>query len=196
MTWDLGDNRPPREPLPPQRQNRPGGADALPDDIQDEVRPLSGQVVRDDGRGMPLIGGGEGQVARAGGQELESAGEGSLSAVFGDVKRSGNWVVPRKTSAFLLFGDMMLDLREAELQPGENRIEVFTVFGDVRLLVPPGLRVETHGSTLMGDASVELGSTPSQPGPYVSLYVSGGFGDVKVKAFAPGEKPSKRWRWF
>lgn len=169
---------------------------ALPDDVQDEVRPLSGQVVHDDGRGLPLIGGGEGQVARAGGQELESARTGSLNALFGDVKRSGNWVVPKKTSAFLLFGDMMLDLREAELQPGENRIEVFTVFGDVRVLVPPGLRVETHGSTLLGDASVELGSTPAQSGPYVSLYISGGFGDVKIKAFAPGEKPSKRWRWF
>ena len=96
------------------------------------------------------------------------------------------------------FGDIdpALDLREAELQPGENRIEVFTLFGDLRVIVPPGLRVESHGSTMLGDTKVELGSSPTQPGPYVSLYVSGGFGDVKIKAFEVGEKPPKRWRWF
>lgn len=201
MTWELGDDRSPRKQqapsAPPAQPARPANPLSLPDDVQDEVRPVSGQVVHDDGRGLPVIGGGgQGQVAPASGQGLEPAGSHSLNAFFGDVKRTGHWVVPTKTSAFLMFGDMMLDLREAELQPGENRIEVFTLFGDLRVIVPPGLRVESHGSTMLGDTKVELGSSPTQPGPYVSLYVSGGFGDVKIKAFEVGEKPPKRWRWF
>lgn len=158
---------------------------------------MTGHIVHDDGGELPVIGG-AGEVAPANrpGQALEPEPDQSLNALFGDVKRAGSWVVPKKSSAFLLFGDMMLDLREAQLQPGENRIEVFTVFGDVRVLAPPGLRVDAHGATLLGDAEVDMGSTPTTSGPYVSLYVSGVFGDVKVKTFAPGEKPSKRWRWF
>ncbi len=196
MTWDIGGDDSAR-PRPQDPMRLPGGAPRVPDDVQDELPPVSGSVVRDDGRDMPLIGGGAGQVATSGGRALEPSRPAvSLNALFGDVKRTGHWVVPEKTNAFLLFGDMMLDLREAQLQPGENRIEVFTVFGDVRVLVAPGVRVEAHGATLLGDARIELGSAPPEPGPYISLYVSGVFGDVKVKAFAPGEKPTKRWRWF
>lgn len=186
----------------------PESADRDPNDVQDHVPGRAGEagfpngpVVHNDGGDLPVIG----SAARSGevaprpvpGPPAGSGHSVTMTATFGDIKRTGAWVVPAQTRAVLVFGDMYLDLREAQLNPGENVIDVFTLFGDVRVLVPPGVRVISSGGTLFGDTEANLGNAaPKQNAPVVALKVSGVFGDAKVRVFEEGEKIPKRWRWF
>jgi hypothetical protein len=53
------------------------------------------------------------------------------STLFGDVRRSGAWTVPAQGSWRSLFGDVVLDLREARVTAPEVGIDAGTIFGDV-----------------------------------------------------------------
>jgi predicted membrane protein len=43
-----------------------------------------------------------------------------------------------------------LDFREARMPPGVTEVNILAVMGNVEILVPPELAVETHGFGLMG----------------------------------------------
>jgi hypothetical protein len=62
------------------------------------------------------------------------------STVLGDVRRAGAWTVPAGGKWESLFGDVVLDLREARVSGPEVRIDAGTIFGDVDLLVPEARR--------------------------------------------------------
>src|SRR3954467_7465315 len=62
----------------------------------------------------------------------------------GDIKRSGAWVVPEESSFRSYFGHVKLDLREATITTQEIRIDAFTPFGNIDLLVPEGVCVEVQ----------------------------------------------------
>lgn len=114
--------------------------------------------------------------------------------VFGDYKREGRFRLDAKTSAMLAFSDMLIDLREAEI-PAHAELTVYSLFGDVKVVVPPGMRVTTSGFTVFGDDKIE--DTQSAPdGPTLKIHRVGAFGDVKVKTALPGDKISKRWKIF
>jgi hypothetical protein len=71
-------------------------------------------------------------------------------AVFGGSGRSGRWRPARHNYAVAVFGGAELDFREAILPPGVTELKVYTVFGGVEVIVPPGLNVESRGIALMG----------------------------------------------
>lgn len=172
-----------------------------PPDVQD--RTGSGQAQ------MPVIPPGMGQVApgpeapppasmssapntASGGQTQPATS--SVVRVFGDYKREGRFRLEEKTSTMLLFSDMVVDLREAQV-PANAEMTVYTMFGDVKVIVPPGMTVTTSGFTIFGDDKIE--DTRSVPGgPTLRIHRVGAFGDVKVKTALPGEKIPKRWRIF
>lgn len=217
------DNTPPELPdqsLPDDGSTQRHRGQEDPSGIQDEVRQRSSPatfpnkpVVHNDGGDLPVIGapapGGEvtprhtrTPPTQRPGSGVEPVGAGhenqtQMTAVFGDVKRIGSWTVPASTKANVLFGNIYWDLREARFSAEETLLEAFVLFGDLRVIVPPGTRVVTDGGTVLGNTTVNLGSTPPNPNaPLVRLRISGATGDVKVRAFEPGEKIPKRWRWF
>ncbi len=104
------------------------------------------------------------------------------SAVFGDLRRSGRWVVPRSSRWESVFGDVVLDLREAQVTGDEIEIDAGTVFGDVQLLVPEGVLVEVRARVFFGDVRQSAGLSAPTGAPRIVL--SGGtfFGDVRVRA--------------
>jgi predicted membrane protein len=76
----------------------------------------------------------------------------------------------------VLIGDVRLDLRTRP--PGEGAIlRVFHLVGDVQLLVSPGTRVTTSGTTLLGDQRLDV---EAGEGPEVEVRAWGLVGDVKV----------------
>ncbi len=118
----------------------------------------------------------------------------SFVRVFGDLKRSGRFRLDDSTTGVAIFGDVFLDLREAEL-PARVELTVYTLFGDVKIIVPPGVTVQVSGFALFGDDKID-GTSPAPGGPTLAIHRVGAFGDVKVKTAMPGEEIPKRWKWF
>jgi hypothetical protein len=114
------------------------------------------------------------------------------STVFGDVRRSGEWTVPERSSWRTCFGDVVLDLREARVGMAEMTIDAGTVFGDVQLLVPEGVAVEVRSRTVFGSVRQDAGDAAQPGAPRVILVGGTVFGDVRVRAHRLRERLALR----
>ena len=102
-------------------------------------------------------------------------------AVMGDSRREGGWRVERPLSAVAVMGDVVLDLRGAEVPHGNVDITAVAVMGDVKVYVPDGVDVELSGFAVMGDKKVRVREAPpGQPSPKVVVRATVVMGDVKV----------------
>jgi hypothetical protein len=102
-------------------------------------------------------------------------------AVMGDSRRQGRWRVERPLAAVAIMGDVVLDLRGAEVPHGSVDITATAVMGDVKVYVPDGVDVELTGIAVMGDKNVRVREAPaSQPSPKVVVRATVVMGDVKV----------------
>jgi len=176
----------------------------VPDGPQDVVpgRPRavpsenSMPVIHPDGMQPPAPAARHGEVVAHGGGSLPAVPppETRIVTVFGDARRSGRFRVAPRTSAFLLFGDLTLDLREAILDADVVEIRTDTVFGDVRLVVPPGVDVQMRTTEVFGDSTVHPGTSPATP-PTPTPAVTGlaVFGDVTAHTLEVGEPIPTLW---
>ncbi|HVZ35175.1 MAG TPA: LiaF domain-containing protein [Polyangiaceae bacterium] len=71
-------------------------------------------------------------------------------AIFGNLERSGHFVVPDGMRALAVFGNIEIDLRSATLAPGVTTLHVRAVFGNIELTLPPDLPVECVGIGILG----------------------------------------------
>ena len=111
----------------------------------------------------------------------------------GDVKRSGRWTVPTENSFRTWFGNIKLDLRQAQISAAETRIHARALFGNIDLLVPEGVEVDLQARTQLGRTKVESGSgVPGAP----RIVLTGGtfFGDIKVRRRRLWEKLARLGR--
>jgi hypothetical protein len=104
------------------------------------------------------------------------------ASVFGDVRRSGAWTVPPRSSWQSCFGDVVLDLREARVGAAEVVIEASSVFGDIDLLVPEGIAIEVRVTTIFGSVRQEAGDVAPAGAPRVIISGWTVFGDIHVRA--------------
>jgi hypothetical protein len=84
---------------------------------------------------------------------------------FGDVTRTGRWVVPRRMEIRLTAGDVKLDFTEAVITQGTLHIDVdLGIGGDLTLVTRPGIVVDTDGlSGRLGDVKVRDFAGPTTP---------------------------------
>ena len=82
------------------------------------------------------------------GESLES------SNVFGDVDILVTSPSFKGGTATTVFGDISVDCRQGGLADGEHKLTVGGVFGDVRVILPPGLALDVTARVFLGDASV------------------------------------------
>lgn len=129
------------------------------------------------------------RAATAGG---DLAAPARRSSVFGDVRCAGSWLVPEQSSWQSIFGDIVLDLREARVGTAEVAIAANTVFGDVQLLVPEGVFVEVRMSTLFGDIRQQAGNAAPGAAPRVILSGRTVFGDVRIRPHRLRERVADR----
>jgi hypothetical protein len=114
----------------------------------------------------------------------------SVAAIFGKERRDGRWVVPDNLAVTAIFGEVVLDLREALLQANRITLYATVIGGTVQLIVPEGVAVETTGTSIMGRKTGRSGGPP-QPGmPVIEVraMVLGG----RVKTVVP-RRPRRRW---
>ncbi|UBU10660.1 DUF1707 domain-containing protein [Nonomuraea gerenzanensis] len=101
--------------------------------------------------------------------------------VMGDSKRRGTWRIDQELGAVAVMGDVLLDLREAEVRTDRVEILAVSVMGDVKIIVPDGVYVDLDGMAVMGDKKVNVQQAP--PGmnvPVVRVQAYAVMGDVKV----------------
>jgi lia operon protein LiaF len=70
--------------------------------------------------------------------------------LFGPVKRGGEWT-PADEELWVFIGDIKLDFTQAQLPPGETRIRLNGLIGDVDVLVPADVGVAVLASGVFVD---------------------------------------------
>jgi hypothetical protein len=113
--------------------------------------------------------------------------------LLGDFTRTGGWLVPRRLMVVKLLGDIKLDLREARFGPEPSELAVHQGLGDVKLIVPPGLRLEIDVVSVLGDRKEAEEEPLPADAEAPLLRVSGTqvIGDIQVIRRLPGE-PERR----
>lgn len=142
--------------------------------------------------GMPVIGQ-EGSVPTI----RPAPTEPLMVSILGDVRRTGRFALASTTKTISLIGDVFLDLREAELAAPEVEIQVYSLMGDLKVIVPPDMNVVLRGVTVLGDQRYDPGQHSSTAcRRRLTVHAYGLMGDVKVKTLAVGEIEPKWWRRF
>ena len=73
--------------------------------------------------------------------------------LFGDVRRSGSWNLANE-EIWMAIGDVDLDLREAQIPPGQTVLRVISFIGDIDLLVPPEMGVSVNSYAFLTDSKI------------------------------------------
>ena len=120
-----------------------------------------------------------------------------MRVVLGSVERSGRWAVPQQLTARVLWGNLVVDLRDAQLPPGMTTIDVHITMGNVEIIVPPGVDVDVDASSLL--ANVEERTVPAAS-TSARVRVTGrvALGNLEISTLRPGETKRdsrRRRRW-
>ena len=103
--------------------------------------------------------------------------------VLGGTEQKGRWRLGSRLRIVAVLGGVTLDLGPAEPEAPESLITIFTVFGGVEIIAPPGVPVEVTGLSLLGGKSDERAPGPRLPGcPVVRLRTFCLLGGVNVKS--------------
>ena len=127
----------------------------------------------------------------------------NLRVVLGSIERTGPWAVPQQLEARVLFGNLLLDLRQAQLAPGVTTIEVNITMGNVELLVPPGVTIDIGASSILGNIEDLNEFARPSTGPVIRIIGRVKLGNLAVSSRYPGEtrreahrrrRMARRWR--
>jgi hypothetical protein len=73
-----------------------------------------------------------------------------VTAILGSVERRGEFGLPQSLEVRATLGSTVIDLRDAQLFPGESTIHIKATLGSVEIIVPPELAVVTDVSAILG----------------------------------------------
>jgi hypothetical protein len=108
-----------------------------------------------------------------------------VAGIFGRERRDGRWVVPERLAVTAVFGEVVLDLREALLQSRRVTVLATVMGGTLQLIVPDGIAVEMTGTAVLSKESGQPGRKPAglseAPGmPVIEVRALAFCGRVKV----------------
>jgi len=121
-------------------------------------------------------------------------------AVMGGSGRKGAWRPARTNFAVAVMGGAELDFRDAVMSPGVTELQIYTMWGGVEVIVPPGLNVESHGFAIMGgfEHAADGQRQPDPNAPTLRIKGLALMGGVDVTVRLPGEsaRDARRRRKF
>lgn len=106
--------------------------------------------------------------------------KGPVMGLFARESRDGRWVVPASVPVVAIFGEVMLDLREALLQSQRTTVYATVVGGTLDLIVPEGVTVEIYGTSVL---TRKINKTPRQPAagmPVIEVRAASFGGTIRV----------------
>ncbi len=110
-------------------------------------------------------------------------------AILSDIQRKGTWPVPKKLRVRAVLGSVGLDFREAQMGPGVTEVKVRSIGGEIKIIVPPHLRVECEGRAVLGSFEGMHQNTgePNPDAPLLRITGRAIFGTVEISTRQPGE---------
>jgi hypothetical protein len=90
-----------------------------------------------------------------------------------------------------VFGNVELDLREAEISEGITEIEVMAVFGNCEITIPAGVRVDCTGDGFAGNFELHMAGGGGVPfdapadAPMIRIRGTAYFANVEAKIRTP-----------
>jgi hypothetical protein len=101
----------------------------------------------------------------------------------GSTRRGDGWVVPRRLEIQSRLGDVTLDFTEAVITQDTLRIDLDMQLGSLRLLLPPGIVVDTDSLVLNYSKVKTRGSGDTGAPVELRIEIAGqlGFGKVRVR---------------
>jgi hypothetical protein len=117
-------------------------------------------------------------------------------AVMGGTRRAGRWSPARTNYTIAIMGGAEIDFREAVMGPGVTELQIFTMWGGVEVIVPPGMNVESHGMGIMGGFEHAPDRLPDPNAPTLrvtGLAVMGGV-DITVRHAGESARDARRRR--
>jgi hypothetical protein len=115
----------------------------------------------------------------------------SVAGIFARERRSGRWVVPESLAVTAVFGEVILDLREALLQSRHVTIYATVIGGHVELIVPDGIAVVMTETAVFGRRHAGDGPPPRPGTPVIEIRSLALGGRVRVRVVTP-----RRGSWF
>lgn len=111
----------------------------------------------------------------------------NMRIIAGSIEKIGPWRVPQQLSTRVLWGHLLLDLREAKLS-SSTTIEVHITMGNVEVIVPPGVDVEVDASSFMAhvEERIERTTTPGKR-PIVRVVGRVKLGNLELTTMRRGE---------
>ncbi|MEL6981655.1 MAG: LiaF domain-containing protein [Actinomycetota bacterium] len=103
----------------------------------------------------------------------------SQFSLLGDIEVGGWVAVDSELTVTGVIGDITVDLSSADLGPDGVTINVRSLLGDTKVIVPDGARVQLDATRLIGDLRQDL-SPPVEGGPLIRVTGLQAFGDLKV----------------
>jgi Domain of unknown function (DUF1707)/Cell wall-active antibiotics response 4TMS YvqF len=124
-----------------------------------------------------------------------------VAGIFGRERRDGRWVVPDRLAVTAVFGEVVLDLREAMLQSQRSTILATVMGGTLQLIVPEGIAVEVTGTAVLSrkNRTTSAGGLPRKNAVPVGAPAPPGMPVIEVRALALGGRVKivrpRRSRW-
>ena len=102
----------------------------------------------------------------------------------GGLRRSGPLALRARTTLITLIGGLDLDLTGADVPPGGAEITKVSLVGGASVVVPPDVRVEVSGFSLVGGRDVERVREVPADAPVLRIRAFGLIGGVPVRVGA------------
>ena len=106
----------------------------------------------------------------------------------GGLSVSGPWRMERSVIVVSLIGGADLDLSQAQLAAPEVTLTKVSLLGGVSIAVPPGIRVDASGFSLIGGTSVEAGPEPGPGAPTVHVRAFSLLGGTRIYRGGPASQ--------
>lgn len=124
------------------------------DDIIDRSRRLSTTGVQANGHSQ--------EVAATMGGAVDTTNSESKTSWFSNIERKGNWTVNDGSAYETIFGEIILDMREATAAQAEVTLRTHAFAGNICVIVSPGVEVINQIETVMSEVKDNL--EPGVPG--------------------------------
>jgi hypothetical protein len=109
-------------------------------------------------------------------------------AIMSEVVKKGDWIPARVNIVRAVMGSATIDLRDAYLAAGETEFDVKTLMGEIKVIVPPGMRVSCDGFAIMAEFNeFHSSGTGAADAPSIRVHGAAVMGSVNIEERLHGE---------